>query len=119
MIAEGFLRCKHYTYYLYNTPVNTSIHSYLLPSRLTFLILHHNEHTAEQATLQLLKQYGANLITMGNGDERMPSFNMSGQNFFFDPGCLHLQALNNRLKPTAHIMNAAEEIETFAAYFFK
>jgi hypothetical protein len=110
---------QHYTYHLQNTPIKISVHNYLPASRLSFIILHDNEHTAEKSALQVLEQHGGRLISIENKDERTISFLLNKKRYEFDPNRMFSpDGIKNSLQTYgSYDAKAAAEIEKFAAFF--
>lgn len=66
-------------------PVKLLKSTYGAPQGYTFLQLHDNEATGEEAAIQYLQRYGGVLLTIENNGERNMSFTLNGQTFTFDP----------------------------------
>jgi hypothetical protein len=110
---------QYYTYHLQNTAVKISVHTYLPASRLSFIILHDNEHTAKASTLQVLEQRGGRLIGIENNDERTISFSLNKKRYEFDPNRMFTpDGIKKSLQAYgSYNAKAAAEIEKFAAFF--
>ena len=59
--------------------------TYGTPQPYTFLQLHDNETTGEEAAIKYLQQNGGVLLSIENNRERNVSFCLNGQTFTFDP----------------------------------
>ncbi|ANE53150.1 hypothetical protein [Flavisolibacter tropicus] len=74
-----------FTHYLGTTPVKIIKHTYNKPSPLFFVHLHDNESTAEKAAINLLEQYGGQLLSIENKEMRNIRFQLNNQFYTFDP----------------------------------
>lgn len=109
---------KTYTHYLSSTPVTITVQSYPSSSPFTFLILHHDEQTAHQASVQFAEQNGGQLISIENGNERTLSFFVDGKKYTFDPNRVFTDA---GIKKTLELYGdynetAAKQIKQLATF---
>lgn len=73
------------TYSLGNTPVSVILRKYNGSSPLFYVHLHDSESTAEQSAIAILEQYGGQLLSIDNKEQRNISFQLNNHHFTFDP----------------------------------
>lgn len=112
------LRTDTLTYTLGNTPVSISLRTYNGPSPLFFVHLHDNESTAEESAITILEQYGGQLLSIINQEQRNISFQLNSQYYTFDPNRMFSDlgvAASLELLSTPHSA-AIKEISGFAQF---